>query len=64
MRPQTTKLKTYAFTVQATDRFGFQSEKTVITINDLNDANIAITPTNTDFVFNEDKASIKWGNFY
>ena len=51
--------ETYTFTVQATDRFGFQSEKAVtLTINDLNEMpNIAITPTNTDFVFNEDNAA-------
>ena len=38
--------ETYTFTVQATDRFGFQSEKAVtLTINDLNEMpNIAITP--------------------
>ena len=49
----------YNFTVQATDRFGFQSEKAVkLTINDLNEMpNIAITNTTTDFKFNEDNAA-------
>ena len=51
--------ETYTFTVQATDRFGFQSEKAItLTINDLNEMpNIAITPTSTDFKFNEDNAT-------
>ena len=51
--------ETYNFTVRATDRFGFQSEKAItLTINDLNEMpNIAITPTSTDFKFNEDNAT-------